>query len=244
MQFTVFDTNYKFVDSDNSEIPNYKWFVNYFQTGNWEPETFDVFQRFKDSNKTAIDIGAWIGPTSIWLSKNFKNVISFEPDKTALSSLKKNLFENKCCNVEVVNKAVCNNNQKDIFFGRNLFVSEGHGDSTSQTKLDQINEDDYKVETITFSKILKLSDDISFIKVDIEGGEESILEDIFTQLNQSNKVLWISFHLKWWKNQDINRFDHIINIPKQIWLQGRNIEKTDLLNTIKNNPMESFLFQF
>ncbi len=37
----------------------------------WENDTFEVFEKVKNQEGIAIDIGAWIGTTAIWLSKNF-----------------------------------------------------------------------------------------------------------------------------------------------------------------------------
>lgn len=35
----------------------------------WEKETIEVFDQVKDKEAIAIDIGAWIGTTAIWLFK-------------------------------------------------------------------------------------------------------------------------------------------------------------------------------
>src|ERR1700679_1912117 len=52
----------------------------------WENETFDVFDQFKDDQGIAIDIGAWIGATTIWLSKNFHHVLAIEANTGAIQS--------------------------------------------------------------------------------------------------------------------------------------------------------------
>ncbi len=242
MEFEVFNTNYKFDDSHHVDIPNYNWFMNFFKTGLWESDTFQVFENLKDVNSTALDIGSWIGPTTIWLSRNFKKVISVEPDTTALFSLKNNLIGNDCQNVDIIEKVVFNNSKNKIFFGKNLKVSEGHGDSTSQSKLDSISEDDYEVETITYLEILNQNPDITFVKIDIEGGEEFILEDVF--LNSEGKTVWISFHYNWWQNQDTDRFSVLLVFPKSIMFKGQQIEKRDFFELVKQNPFGSFLIEF
>ena len=56
--------------------------------------------------------------------------------------------------------------------------------------------------------------EISLIKVDIEGGEEFILNDLFI-LNAKYKMpLYISFHYDWWKDKNLNRFDFLTESQK------------------------------
>ena len=47
---------------------------------------------------------------------------------------------------------------------------------------------------------------IAFIKCDIESGEEEILMDILTKSFEQKIYVYMSFHISWWGNDDINRF--------------------------------------
>ena len=47
---------------------------------------------------------------------------------------------------------------------------------------------------------------ISLIKVDIEGGEEYILNDLYDIHIKNNTPLYISFHYLWWNDKNLNRF--------------------------------------
>lgn len=245
MEFIVNDVNYKFDDEQNKLIPNYDWFVNYFKSGEWEKDTFEIFDEVKDSNKVAVDIGAWIGATSIWLSKNFKNVISIEADKEALTVLKSNLKNNHCENVIVIEKAIFNDSVSELFFGKNKNrLGEGHGDSTSQAKTIQTNNDDYTVSTVTLYEILKQYDNISFIKIDIEGGEEMILEDLFTLSAKNNLKIWVSFHYDWWVDKNLDRFNHLLGYVKSIKYRNQYINKSILFDTVKLDPFSNFFIEF
>ena len=62
-------------------------------------------------------------------------------------------------------------------------ASEGLGNSTSQIQTKNIisTDTDIEIDSITLYDIFlehKYSDNISFIKVDIEGGEENILDQL------------------------------------------------------------------
>ena len=75
LKFNLYGVNYNINPDDNKNISIFQWFTSSFTNGNWEANTFEVFNHVKKADKKAIDIGAWIGPTSIWLSKNFKEVL-------------------------------------------------------------------------------------------------------------------------------------------------------------------------
>ena len=81
--------NYCF--SDLTDIPNIRdYVINHFSF--WEVDTFTVFKHFADPSKIAIDIGAWIGFTPIWLCNNFKHVMCIEADNKSIISLENNQF--------------------------------------------------------------------------------------------------------------------------------------------------------
>lgn len=244
MNFTVNNINYNFNDEDNKEIPNYNWFIDYFKTGEWETDTFNIFNNVKNPKKTAVDIGAWIGPTTIWLSKNFDSVISIEADRNAIFALKRNLKNNECDNVTIVEKAIFNNSTDSVYFGKNVNSTEGHGDSMSQSKLNKINDDDYLVETTTVSDILTLSDEISFIKIDIEGGEENILEDLITLSHLRKISIWISFHYEWWSNKNLNRYQHLLPLISKITFNETVVNIDEFFDKIIQNPFGSFFLEF
>ena len=71
--------------------------------------------------------------------------------------------------------------------------------------------------------------EISLIKVDIKGGEEFILNDLYYIHKKYSIPLYISFHYDWWKDKNLNRFDFLTESYKK---------------SILNNPFISILFNF
>jgi hypothetical protein len=57
--------------------------------------------------------------------------------------------------------------------------------------------------------------DISLIKVDIEGGEEHILEQLLNMWNFHNVKLYVSFHYTWWSDKNLDRFGLLTNNNKK-----------------------------
>ena len=141
--------------SKPKKITNFNWLVDVLRTQTWEPVTFNIFDQHKDKNKIAIDIGGWIGVTSIYLAKLFKSVITIEADVIAFNALSENINDNQCKNVSLHNKAFYNSTVNNIVFGINgLNCDPSFGSSTSQTKNISDNDSDYLIETISIIDII------------------------------------------------------------------------------------------
>jgi FkbM family methyltransferase len=254
---TYINDNYSIINKNdekflinNSIIENLDFWKNIYPA--WEPNTFAVFDKYLQKDKVFIDIGSWIGTTSMYGCRKSKHVYSIEADNLSIKDLSLNL-SNNCINnnYTVINKAVFSKDNATINFGKNMFMKESRmNDSTSQIHNKNL---DYsiQVKTITIDSILNNHNikpsSISLIKVDIEGGEENILNDLY-YLYKSHKVpIYISMHYEWWKDNNLNRFsfltqknkDYIKNNPfADLLFTGSDIEihtKKNKLNNIKNN---------
>jgi FkbM family methyltransferase len=244
--FKQHGVEFKFMDTENSTIPCFGWYMGVLSNGAWETDTFEIFKKVKDKNRIAIDIGGWIGSTGIWMSKNFGHVIIVEGDKNALTAMNYNLKRNGCENVTVVEKVIYSENDSEVVFGINEKTGTGLGDSMSQIKNSTSDANDYLVKTITLKKIVENFDEekIKFIKVDIEGGEEMILEELF-ELSEKNKwKVWISFHYPWWKNEDIERFRNLLEKKVEIYHNNNLIPNDLFFNNLMNHQFGSFYFDF
>jgi FkbM family methyltransferase len=209
---------------------------------NWENETFDVFDKVKDPHSIAIDLGAWIGTTSIWLSNHFYHVIAVEPDRESLKILPKNLEASDCSNVSICHYPISDLGQEVIFGTRTNRLN----DSMSYVKTIKDHELDYSVKSLTFKQLIfdyvytndaLFTKKVGFIKCDIEGGEEDILEDLlYFSYNNGCKV-YVSFHLDWWKKKKIEDFSRLF---KYFTISpGVN----DVCAFIRQNPFTSLLFE-
>lgn len=224
---------HKFVHFDP---PTDHFTMNVF--ANWENETFDIFDSVKDPQSIAIDLGAWIGTTSIWLSKNFYHVIAVDADIVSLQCLKMNLEASECPNVSICSKPISDTCDM-VTFGPH---GEKLNESTSQIK----NKNDYQVQAITLKKLIHdyvfaneqiNNRKIAFIKCDIEGGEENILEDILYFAYHNKCKAFISFHVNWWKSHTINDFEYLFKFFKT------NHPGQTVSEYIQQNPFGSLLFE-
>lgn len=227
---------YQFVPYDSASI-------NFAQGAfsEWEEETFDVFEMVKDPEGVAIDLGAWIGATSIWLSKHFSDVIAVDADRVSLECLKLNLEASDCRNVTICDRPVYNKTQKIIFGPRGNILNE----SISFIKSQSDRAVDYSAKTITFNQLLHnyvyrndqiRSKKISFIKCDIEGGEENILEDVLYFAFHNQCKVYMSFHLGWWTSKKIQDFAYLFPFFKASC-------PGDVCEYIQQHPFDSILFE-
>src|SRR5579885_395564 len=231
------NVTYTFVSSDE----NTDGFIKFgFPT--WEEETFEVFEQVKDSSGIAIDLGAWIGTTAIWLSKHFSHVIAVDADRLSIFWLEKNLKASHCYNVSICDKAVTAKNQYVIFGPRGDVLNQ----SISYIKEMFEKDTDYVVQAITFDRLINeyvygnealSSKKVSFIKCDIEGGEEGIIEDMLRFALAHNAKVYLSFHLDWWKTKSIDNLSMLFSLFKS------NCPSENICEYIRQNPFTSILFE-
>lgn len=208
----------------------------------WENETFEIFEQVKDSQGIAIDLGAWIGTTSIWLANYFYHVIAVEADKESLECLRENLAASDCINFSVCECPILHLSQEVLFGPRGKDLNESI--SCVKTKGDNIN--DYFVESITLEKLIfdyvysdkaLYTHKIGFIKCDIEGGEEEILEDLLRFSYTNRCKVYLSFHVSWWRTRKIEEFASLFGLFKT------NCPEADVVEYIRLRPFTSLLFE-
>jgi FkbM family methyltransferase len=234
---------YKFDDLSETHTKDY--LLRTFEK-NWENNTFLTFLHVatRYDKKIAIDIGAYIGLTAIWLCKRFAHTICVEADKKSIESLEKNLKSSGCSNYTLINKPIYSKREK-MYFGANNFISHAvQNDSTSQIKSVKSKDDDYEVESIIFADVITGVDPhkIGFIKVDIEGAEESIFEHLFIFAKTFKIPLFVSFHMPWWKNKDVSRFNHLFASARIF--QDSLIPEKNPADYLAKNVWGSLLFEF
>jgi FkbM family methyltransferase len=131
-----------------------------------------------------------------------------------------NLQINSTNNYTLINKAIYNIGNIQLKFGKNKFLDNSKmNDSTSHLYHDNDEPSEYYfVDTITLESIITNyqinPSEIGLIKVDIEGGEENILNDL-NDIHKKYKIpIYISFHLTWWNDKNLDRFEWLSDTIK------------------------------
>ena len=178
----------------------------------WEPKTLDTIDRFVTAGSTFVDIGAWIGPTSLWAARLGAHVVAIEPDRVALYHLRWNSDHNAEGRITVVPGAVTDHTGTCRLASQRDY---GWGSSMSY-----VADEGYVVPCWTLPDLFdSLSlENVSLVKMDIEGGEAKILDVVCPFLAEHKIPLLLEMHHElrffplsfgWW----LSNFSHIEGKP-------------------------------
>ncbi len=157
----------------------------------------EIYNIELESKKPVIyDIGAHIGLATIYFKSRYpeSTILCFEPNPNVIPLLEENIFQNNLNNIEIHNVAISN---KDGY--RDLYMdSSGLGAfSTASFIKDAWNgKQASKAINVKTERLTSyLDNDVDLVKIDTEGEEEKILEDI-NKANLFSKIknLIIEFH--------------------------------------------------
>lgn len=213
--------NLTFNVEDSEELKqdsNYKFWENEYSS--WEKSTFDILDEYLDINRDFLDIGSWIGPTSIYASFLSRKVIAVEPDPVAYSILNKNIELNNIKNIETINKAATKVNETYIksvgFYGN------------SMTRINENGTDGVLVNGIGIDSLISMGN-FSLIKIDIEGHEFDLIPDYIDFLVESKIPTFVSLHYPFVDNKEV-KFESLINcfsLSKKIFDENGNQISSD-----------------
>ena len=182
-----------------------KFFPNLFVTiKRFRFETFVLPKPFiehikrLDERHLAIDLGANNGLVTETIARRGARVISFEPNLEAYNRLEHRA--SKYTNIEVHNKAAGVKNRKiKLYLHKNTLKSREDLTQASSLLADKYNlsSDNYEeVEEIDFASfILGISEPIELIKIDIEGYEIVLLNDLLDKNALDNvSAIYVETH--------------------------------------------------
>ncbi|MBQ4821776.1 FkbM family methyltransferase [Aquimarina sp. MMG016] len=180
---------------------------NYINTGQWEPQSFDIIDFFVKKDTTFIDIGAWSGVISLYAAHIAKEVYSIDPDPICFEELEKNISLNPDLSKKIKPHQIAIAAVKG---STKLHARKKYGMSSSSI----LSRSKDQLSTITV-KTLSLSDFITkenihminFIKMDVEGAEFQILPSIYKILQKTQyPTLYVSFHYNFLLENIYNKY--------------------------------------
>jgi FkbM family methyltransferase len=178
-----------------------------------------------DKMETVFDIGANNGLFSVLaINKGVKKVYAFEPNQESLINLRQLI---KDMNVEVIDKAI-HIKDEDI-----VFYIDPNNTTIGSISEDHVKNNGSKVEKITvpatslktFFEKNKI-ENLSLLKMDIEGGEYDIIENLEDEVFEKIDNFLIEYH-----NNTDGRVEKLVTI---LIKKGFNIDQIRNQNTIDN----------
>jgi FkbM family methyltransferase len=158
----------------------------------------NIYEFYTEKEKPLIiDAGANIGLGVLYWKKLYPNarIIAFEPSRLAYQSLLKNIEANKLTNVVCINKALADT-EGTMQFTTNEIIS-------GSLQLQKNLSNNYDVMTTTLKEYLL--EEIDFLKIDIEGAEKLIFNDIAENIRNINHV-FLEYHSFINENQYLSKY--------------------------------------
>jgi FkbM family methyltransferase len=169
--------------------------------GVWEPHVRAAIERHAQPDRTAIDAGAYIGLHTVHLSRYFREVHAFEPQRGVFQVLCGNLALNACRNVRATNGALY-----DHACGMRLAapthqevavptlagaVDYGAVDNAAALVFEEAGEGGGPVPATTIDD-LRLGD-VGFIKVDTQGADLHVLQGAANTIRRCRPVVTFEY---------------------------------------------------
>jgi len=155
---------------------------NLFFFGSYEKKELEFIKKYISKGSTFLDIGANSGIYSLALSEKCSKVIAFEPDPITRARLKQNIRINGIRNVKIIPHAV-----SDVESVAAFYINSTNRGMNSLFKIKNKRwTKKITVRTTTVDiivKKLKLKN-ISFVKMDIEGGEFNALRGMVDTIKE------------------------------------------------------------
>ena len=206
-QITVKKNQFTFqvIDDDLFHRPEgYDYWGDWFSDS--EPFVFSLYDKYLSKEKDFLDIGAWIGPNTLYGSELSRKVIAVEPDPIAFSFLKKNVEANEFKNVTLLEKAFSSSEQLSIDPSVEL------GDSMTRV-LDSVNPGREIVDGVDMEELLSLGD-YSLIKIDIEGYESIAIPSFEESLMKAKIPMVLSLHTSFNPNREEGHRSLVASLSK------------------------------
>jgi len=187
----------------------------------------------QNSEPYIIDGGANIGLASIYFKNLFPSarIVAFEPDPEIFNVLKNNIEEFNFSKIDLVQKGLWNCETKL------KFLSEG-ADAGLITNLDKTRSSSLEIETTSLKAYLNQS--VDFLKLDIEGAETVVLNDIENDLDKVDRI-FVEYHSFVNQPQTLNVIIDILRRAKfrvYMSIPGNNSIRSPFMGLIPYNNMD------
>lgn len=152
--------------------------------GDFEPTTSEIVQKLLRPGDTVVDVGANIGYFSLMFARCVGptgRVLSFEPVPKLAASLKRNLEINQFSHVSISSHALSDHRATARFFAG---PNENSGLSSLREPRDC--SESFDVDLAPFDDLVPDCENVSLIKIDVEGAELQVLRGM-TKLLQNQR---------------------------------------------------------
>ena len=215
---------------------------------NYELE-LNFLDQFKDKKKDAIDIGVYRGVYSYKLSKLFNHIYAFEPNLLIYPYLKRNLpliIEN----ITLSNFALSNSdgnvslripNRSSSLFKNNIEELFQLGCATIHEYNNFVNYKSFNVVKKKLDQIISNNKNIGFIKIDVEGHEEAVIQGAESLLKNNKPVLLVEIEERHSSKKVFHTINYVCSLGYKCFYVKNNI-LTNIQNITNIDKNNNFFF--
>lgn len=157
----------------------------------WEETTWDFYARHVRADRPVLDLGAWIGPTILFAKAlGAGPVLAVEASRPTAEYLEALKRANGFDDLTVLNRAI-DPRQGTISFG-------GPDNAYHLSSASSVRGSGLEVETIRPAEIYALAPDPCLVKIDLEGSEEGLVEDLLA----IEAPILFSLHPPFWSDRE------------------------------------------
>jgi len=184
-----------------------------------EPEMGLLIDRC-DPNGIVLDIGAWYGPWTTWLSKKVTAVHAFEPNPRIAKVLRSSVRSN----VTIHEVALSDSSGTSTLFnagGRNALDAMASLNGSTEFDGEGVEIMTSRVDDFDFS-------DVRFVKIDVEGHEHRVLLGAAETLARETPVVFVELEERF---TDIDRtitFMEELGYEGRFWMDGSWTSTSDV----------------
>jgi FkbM family methyltransferase len=168
-------------------------FWGLFANGVWQSREMTELDRLLPERGTMLDIGAWVGPISIWAARrNHVRVIALEPDPEAFRQLTVNIGLNGMEHIVwPINAAAAREDGEVVL---NSVADEWGSSSSSMTFGTGQQITVSAMDIARTARDLLAEGPLSLVKCDIEGGESEIMPVLGPVLRDAGVPMLLAVH--------------------------------------------------
>ncbi|WP_145119541.1 FkbM family methyltransferase [Rosistilla oblonga] len=159
-----------------------------------EADEFPAFFTPRDDDALFLDCGANIGVTMLECKRRWPQakIICFEPDPFAFAALQRNVDVNDIPGVRCIEAAVSDCEGQATFYGDMSPTADGRGNSLNAGWAERPGSTSRTVACRRLSPLIG-DQQVDFLKLDIEGSEQAVLQEIADKLQQI-QAIYVEVH--------------------------------------------------
>lgn len=160
-----------------------------YSTNQWEGNNLE-FMYSHIRGGLFLDIGAWIGPVSLLMSRFYDRVIAVDFDPVSNETFKNNIALNSITNIEHHEVGLADKETE-------MYIDAGSLGESTTSLFSKTNGKKLTVKVVRFNTFIKAINNfekISFIKIDCEGAEYLFLKDVYAFIKKRKIIVHISYH--------------------------------------------------